>query len=222
MPAGKRAFERDERRGVGAGEAVDRLRGIADDGEIGRVAEPGAQQPELQRRRVLELVDEEVPEPPALPGRELLVARDRVGAAAAARRRSRGGDACASRPRSGVNSAETSPAAAGRAPPGRLGRRLVPLRARSGAPSPIRSRPRRRRPRSPTPGPGLPTSGASRRALRSRTVGASRLRSLACRRSWARAIAWNVPAVIRPSTPSRPMRETSSPAALRVNVTAST
>jgi hypothetical protein len=47
-------------------------------------------------------------------------------------------------------------------------------------------------------------------------------RSVACRRSCERAIAWKVPAVILPSTPRRPMRETSSPAALRVKVTAST
>ncbi len=66
------------------------------------------------------------------------------------------------------------------------------------------------------------TIGPSRRALLSRTRGASRLRSMACRRSCASAIAWKVPAVIRPSTPRRPMRDTSSPAARRVNVTAST
>ena len=45
------------------------------------------------------------------------------------------------------------------------------------------------------------------RALRSRTRGGSWLRSVAWRRSCASAIAWNVPAVIRPSTPSRPMRD---------------
>ena len=81
-PPGKRAVERDQRRGVGAGEAVDRLGGIADDREVVRAAEPRAQEPQLQRGGVLELVDEEMAEPPALPGRELLVVRDRVGAAA--------------------------------------------------------------------------------------------------------------------------------------------
>ena len=81
--AGEGPVERDERRRVGAREAVDRLApGRRRRVRSVRVAEPRAQQPELQRRRVLELVDEEVAEPPALPGRELLVARDRVGAPA--------------------------------------------------------------------------------------------------------------------------------------------
>ena len=74
--------EVEERRRVGAREAVDRLGGVADDGEVVAVAEPRAEQAELQRRGVLELVDEQVPEAPALRGRELVVALDRVGAAA--------------------------------------------------------------------------------------------------------------------------------------------
>ncbi len=44
------------------------------------MAEPRREQAELQRGGVLELVDEEVPEAPALPGREVVVARDAVGA----------------------------------------------------------------------------------------------------------------------------------------------
>ena len=66
--------------GVGAGEPVDRLVGVADDAQVGAVAEPGAHQPELRRAGVLELVDEEVTEPPALRGRELGVAFEHVGA----------------------------------------------------------------------------------------------------------------------------------------------
>ena len=74
------ASEVDEGRGVGARERVDRLRAVADDAEVGPVSEPGAEEPELERRGVLELVDEEVPKAPPLRGRELGVLFDRVGA----------------------------------------------------------------------------------------------------------------------------------------------
>ena len=66
--------------GVGAGEAVDRLVAVTDDAEIVRVAEPRAQQPELRGAGVLELVDVQVAEAPALRCRELRVALERVGA----------------------------------------------------------------------------------------------------------------------------------------------
>ena len=76
------AREVGERRRVGARERVDRLRRVADDAEVGAIPEPGPQEADLQRRRVLELVDEQVPEPPALRGGERRVALDRVGAPA--------------------------------------------------------------------------------------------------------------------------------------------
>ena len=84
-PSGKRsrredAAEAGEVRRVGAGEPVDRLVGVADHAQVGAVAQPGAHQPELRRAGVLELVDEEVTEPPALRGRELGVALEHVGA----------------------------------------------------------------------------------------------------------------------------------------------
>ena len=47
--------------GVGAGEGVDRLVGVADDAEVVPAAEPGVEQPLLQRVDVLVLVDDEVP-----------------------------------------------------------------------------------------------------------------------------------------------------------------
>ena len=79
--AGSHRRNAGEVRRVGAGEAVDRLVGVADDAEVAAVAEPRAEQPELRGARVLELVDEEVTEPPALRGGELGVALEHVGAA---------------------------------------------------------------------------------------------------------------------------------------------
>ena len=76
------AREVGERRRVGARERVDRLRRVADHAEVGAIPEPGPQEADLQRGRVLELVDEHVPEPPALRGCERRVALDRVGAPA--------------------------------------------------------------------------------------------------------------------------------------------
>ncbi len=70
-----------ERRRVGTGERVDRLGAVADDTQVRAVAQPRAQQLGLQRRRVLELVDEHVAETPALRGREVGVVVDGVGAA---------------------------------------------------------------------------------------------------------------------------------------------
>ena len=73
--------EPHEERRVGTGEPVDRLVAVADDAEVGAVAEPCSQQPELSRARVLELVDEEMAEAPALRGGEVGVAFEHVGAA---------------------------------------------------------------------------------------------------------------------------------------------
>ena len=54
---------------------------VAHHAEVGPLAAPAPQQPELERVDVLELVDEEVPEPPALRGGELVVGLDQVAAA---------------------------------------------------------------------------------------------------------------------------------------------
>ena len=62
----------------------------------------------------------------------------------------------------------------------------------------------------------------STRTLRSRMPGTGLPVSSQKRRSCASAMAWNVPAVTDRCTPSRARRVLSSPAALRVNVTAST
>ncbi len=80
--SGKRPLERDEWRGIGAREAVDRLGGIADHRQLARAAEPRAQQSHLQRCGVLEFVDEQMAEAPPLAGRELLVVRDGIGTSA--------------------------------------------------------------------------------------------------------------------------------------------
>ena len=66
--------------GVGPVPRVDGLVGVADHAEVGAVAEPAGQQLVLRGVDVLELVDEQVPEPPPLGGRELGVGRQRVGA----------------------------------------------------------------------------------------------------------------------------------------------
>ena len=65
---------------VGAVEPVDGLVGVADDEEVGLVAQHGGQQAELGRVDVLHLVDEEVPGAPSDRLGELGVARQRVGA----------------------------------------------------------------------------------------------------------------------------------------------
>ena len=52
--------------GVGAVPAVDGLVGVADDAQVVAAAEPGGQERELKRVDILELIDIEVPEPPAL------------------------------------------------------------------------------------------------------------------------------------------------------------
>ncbi len=59
--------------GVGSVPAVDGLVGVADDEQVVAVAQPPPQQPVLQRVDVLELVDEQVPEAPALGGSGLRV-----------------------------------------------------------------------------------------------------------------------------------------------------
>ncbi len=76
------AIELGDRADVGTREAVDRLRRVADHREIRRGTEPCPEQQHLQRGRVLELVDEQMTEPPALPIGELGIACDEVGAAA--------------------------------------------------------------------------------------------------------------------------------------------
>ena len=65
---------------VGAREAVDRLVAVADDAQVGPVAEPRAQEPELRGAGVLELVDVEVAEAPSLRVGERGVLLERVRA----------------------------------------------------------------------------------------------------------------------------------------------
>ena len=60
----------EEEPGVGAVPPVDRLLRVAHRGDVVAVASPRLEQPELQRVDVLELVDEQVAEPPALRGGE--------------------------------------------------------------------------------------------------------------------------------------------------------
>ena len=79
-PAAELPTEAREQAGLGPGERVDRLVGVADHTEVGTVAEPRPEEPELRRAHVLELVDEEVPEPPSLGCRERSVAFECVGA----------------------------------------------------------------------------------------------------------------------------------------------
>ena len=71
--------EGGEQVGVRAGEPVDRLIRVTDDAEIGPVAQPRAHEAELRGAGVLELVDEEVPEPPPLHRAELGVLLESVG-----------------------------------------------------------------------------------------------------------------------------------------------
>jgi hypothetical protein len=59
LRAGEAAAELEQVGRRGAGEAVDRLVGVADDAQVVATAEPGVEQPLLQRRDVLVLVDDE-------------------------------------------------------------------------------------------------------------------------------------------------------------------
>ena len=63
---------------VGAGERVDRLVRVADDTQPVALGEPRPQQAQLRAADVLELVDEEMTEPPPLGGRELGVGLERL------------------------------------------------------------------------------------------------------------------------------------------------
>ena len=155
--AGEVPRELGERRRVGARERVDRLRAVADDAQVGAVAEPRAQQPGLERRRVLELVDEQVPEAPALGGREVGVALDRVGAPTEEIVEVEPALAALLGFVAGVELGELArPGAAAGAR--RRGPRRRTARAGSSGPSPTRSRPRRRR------SPARPTRPTAPRA----------------------------------------------------------
>ena len=72
--------EAGEVAGVGAVPGVDRLVGVADHAQVGAVAPPRLEQAELEGVDVLELVDEQVPEAPALGGAERAVVLQGVGA----------------------------------------------------------------------------------------------------------------------------------------------
>src|SRR5690606_11280335 len=80
LEGGPAAAELVEEAGVGAVPAVDRLVRVAHDEDVPAIAPPGLEQPELERVHVLELVDEEVAEPPALGGGEAGVPLDGRGA----------------------------------------------------------------------------------------------------------------------------------------------
>src|SRR5207248_6437867 len=66
--------------GVGAVPPEDRLVRIADDTEVVAVAAPALEQSELHGVDILELVDEQVAEPPALAGGKGVVGLERSGA----------------------------------------------------------------------------------------------------------------------------------------------
>ena len=133
------AAELVEERGVGTVPAVDRLVRVADHEHVPPVAPPGLEQPELQGVHVLELVDEQVPEPPTLRRREARVALDGGGAAPRAGRRSRPRGASPSPPRTGRS--EPRPrrrgGGCGARPPGR---RRGSRRGAASGPGPARSR----------------------------------------------------------------------------------
>ena len=65
--------------GVGAGEGVDRLRRVADHAELVAAAEPQVEQRGLERRDVLELVDDEALVLPADLGGDPLVLGEQAG-----------------------------------------------------------------------------------------------------------------------------------------------
>ena len=72
--------ELGDQRGVGPVPRVDRLVRVADDAQVEPIAPPRLEQPELQRVHVLELVDEQMAELPALRARELGIGLDAVRA----------------------------------------------------------------------------------------------------------------------------------------------
>ena len=78
LAAGEVPVEVLEEARVGAREAVDRLGHVADDAEVVAFAQPRRDETDREPARILELVDEQVPEPPALGGGEHLVGLDRM------------------------------------------------------------------------------------------------------------------------------------------------
>src|SRR5205085_10209426 len=77
---GEALAEVGEKAGVGAVPAKNRLVRIAHDTEVGSVPAPAVEQAVLHGVDVLELVHEEMPEAPALRGREPLVVLEGAGA----------------------------------------------------------------------------------------------------------------------------------------------
>ena len=74
LDAGEAIRDVDEQRRVGAGEAVDRLRRIADEEHVVATRPNEVDEPVLERVQVLGLVDEQVAEPPAQRLRERRIA----------------------------------------------------------------------------------------------------------------------------------------------------
>src|ERR1019366_2886218 len=70
-----------EQGGIGAVPAVDGLAGVAHHEEVGPVPEPPIEDPPLGPVHILELVDEEVPDPPAGGGSHRAVGFEEIGAA---------------------------------------------------------------------------------------------------------------------------------------------
>ena len=208
---------------VGAVPAVDRLVGVADDAQVGAVAEPGLEQAELQRVDVLELVDEEVAEAPALGrrrsrGRRSMRLRRTAEQVVEVDQRA----ARASRPRSARRASAIVAPASGGVRPARASPRPRSRRVRPSGPWPTRSRRRRRRAaparrrrsrHERAEQPHLALEQRRRRARRGRpSAGAAARRR---RRGTCPPRRW-------PRTPRPRSRLASSPAALRVKVSAST
>ena len=149
--AGKVTAEVDEKAGVGAGEAVDGLVVVAHDAEVAPVAQPEADEPELGRVHVLELVDEEVPVAPADDGGELRIVFESIGQPPQeiVEVDDTGGGSFRSR---SARRGRRSPRLGGGWPARRRRRPPRSRRERSAGPWPIRSRRPPRRPRLPPKG----------------------------------------------------------------------
>ena len=217
------AVDVEQEAGVGAVPPVDRLLRVAHGGDVVAVAPPRLEQPELQRVHVLELVDEQVAEAPALGGGEAVVLLEGAGAQ-----------------REQVVEVDEPAALLARLVGGvDLGDQLGLERRLGGSPrhdrlgvvvrgdhpglGPLDLRGQVGGHASARPAGDLggelgehPALAVEQGRVRVRPWSAQRVRSA------PQATAWKVPAVASPRRPRRPSRSSSSPAALRVKVRAST
>ena len=216
------AVDVEEEAGVGAVPPVDRLLRVADRRHVVAVAPPRLEQAELQRVHVLELVDEEVAEPPALRRREGLVLLERPGDQREQVVEVDEAAATLAVLVAGVDVGDQLGPQDGLAP--RLAHRghVVVGRDHAGlGPLDLGGQ---------LAGDGaLVLAGHRRRQLREQPALAVEQREGGCARGrptgcagCAHATAWKVPVVASPRSPSRRSRSSSSPAALRVKVRAST